>query len=70
VTETADCPVAVWEKLAEKDLLSEKRRNTISNQILSAAKRVARAVSKSFTCLSATCCSCTKSDKQKEQKET
>jgi hypothetical protein len=34
--------VAAWEKLAEKDLLSEKMRGSIGDQILSVAKTVAR----------------------------
>ena len=42
VTETTDRAVAAWEKLAEKDLLSEKMRTAIGNQILSVAKTVAR----------------------------
>jgi hypothetical protein len=35
--------VAAWEKLVEKDLLSEKMRTAIGDQILSVAKTVARA---------------------------
>jgi serine/threonine-protein kinase HipA len=41
VAETTDRTVAAWEKLAEKDLLSEKMRRSIGNQILSAAKTIA-----------------------------
>ena len=43
VVDTTDRTVAAWEKLAEKDLLSEKMRTMINNQILSVAKTVARA---------------------------
>ena len=46
VTETTDRTVAAWEKLAEKDLLPEKMRTAIGDQILSVAKTVAQATSK------------------------
>ncbi len=46
VTETTDRTVAAWEKLAEKDLLPEKMRAAISDQILSVAKTVAQAAAK------------------------
>ena len=46
VTDTTDQTMAAWEKLAEKDLLSEKMRGLIGNQILSVAKTVARKTSK------------------------
>jgi serine/threonine-protein kinase HipA len=46
VTETTDRTVAAWEKLAEKDLLPEKMRAAIGDQILSVAKTVARAAAK------------------------
>jgi serine/threonine-protein kinase HipA len=46
VTETSDRTVAAWEKLAEKDLLPEKMRTAIGDQILSVAKTVARATAK------------------------
>ncbi len=42
VIETTNRTVAVWEKLAEKDLLSEKMRGLIGNQIISVAKTAAR----------------------------
>jgi serine/threonine-protein kinase HipA len=45
-TDTIDRTVAAWEKLAEKDLLSEKMRELIGNQIFSVAKTVARETSK------------------------
>jgi serine/threonine-protein kinase HipA len=41
VTDTADRTVAAWERLAEKDLLSENMRREIRDQILSVAKNVA-----------------------------
>jgi serine/threonine-protein kinase HipA len=43
VTETAERTVAAWEKLPEKDLLAEKMRTSIREQILRVAKSVARA---------------------------
>jgi serine/threonine-protein kinase HipA len=43
VIDTTDRTVAAWEKLAEKDLLSEKMRASIGKQIVSVAKAVARA---------------------------
>ena len=43
VTETTDRTVAAWEKLAEKDLLPEKMRTAIGDQILSVAKTMAQA---------------------------
>jgi serine/threonine-protein kinase HipA len=43
VTDTTDRTVAAWEKLAEKDLLSEKMRGLIGDQIFSVAKTVVRA---------------------------
>jgi serine/threonine-protein kinase HipA len=46
VTETTDRTVAAWEKLAEKDLLPEKMRAAIGDQILSIAKTVARAAAR------------------------
>jgi len=46
VTETTDRTVAAWEKLAEKDLLPEKIRAAIGEQILLVAKTVARAPTK------------------------
>jgi serine/threonine-protein kinase HipA len=46
VADTTDRTVAAWEKLAEKDLLSEKMRGLIGHQILFAAKSVARATGK------------------------
>ena len=46
VTDTTDQTVAAWEKLAEKDLLSEKMRGLIGDQILSVAKTVALKTSK------------------------
>jgi serine/threonine-protein kinase HipA len=46
VTETTDRTVAAWEKLAEKDLLPEKMRTAIGDQILSVAKTVAGAAAK------------------------
>jgi serine/threonine-protein kinase HipA len=46
VTETTDRTVAAWEKLAEKDLLPEKMRTAIGDQILSVAKTVAQATPK------------------------
>src|SRR5437660_1674183 len=46
VTETTDRTVASWEKLAEKDLLLEKMRTAIGDQILSVAKTVAQAAAK------------------------
>lgn len=42
VTETAECTVAAWEKLTEKDLLAGKMRTTIRKQILRVAKSVTR----------------------------
>jgi serine/threonine-protein kinase HipA len=42
VTETADRTIAAWEQLAEKDLLPEKMRTAIRDQILSVAKTVAQ----------------------------
>ena len=46
VTETTERTVAAWEKLSEKDLLSEKMRAAIGDQILSVGKTVARATRK------------------------
>lgn len=46
VIDTTDRTVAAWEKLAEKDLLSEKMRGFIGDHIFSVAKTVARATSK------------------------
>jgi serine/threonine-protein kinase HipA len=46
VTETTDRTVAAWEQLAEKDLLSEKMRAAIGDQILSVAKTVASAAAR------------------------
>jgi serine/threonine-protein kinase HipA len=46
VTDTTDRTVAAWEKLAEKDLLSEKMRGLIGDQIFSVAKTVMRETSK------------------------
>jgi serine/threonine-protein kinase HipA len=46
VTETTDRTVAAWEKLPEKDLLPEKMRTAIGDQILSVAKTVSRAATK------------------------
>lgn len=46
ITETTDRTVAAWERLAEKDLLPEKMRAGIGDQILSVAKTVARAPAK------------------------
>jgi serine/threonine-protein kinase HipA len=46
VTETADRTVAVWENLAERDLLPEKMRAAIGEQILSVAKTLMRAAAK------------------------
>jgi serine/threonine-protein kinase HipA len=46
VTETTDRTVAAWEKLGEKDLLLEKMRTAIGDQILSVAKTVARTAAK------------------------
>jgi serine/threonine-protein kinase HipA len=43
VTETAERTVAAWEKLPEKDLLAEKMRTSIREQIVRVAKSVARA---------------------------
>jgi hypothetical protein len=43
VTETAERTVAAWEKLPEKNLLAEKMRTSIREQILRVAKSVARA---------------------------
>ena len=43
VTETADRTVAAWERLAEKDLLPEKMRTAIGQQILSVAATVGQA---------------------------
>jgi serine/threonine-protein kinase HipA len=42
VIDTTDRTVAAWEKLVEKDLLSEKMRGLIGGQIFSVAKTVAR----------------------------
>ncbi len=42
VTETTDRTVAAWEKLAEKDLLPEKMRTAIGEQILGVARTVAQ----------------------------
>jgi len=39
VAETTDRTVEAWEKLSEKDLLSQKMRTVIGDQILSAAKK-------------------------------
>jgi serine/threonine-protein kinase HipA len=46
VTNTTDKTIAAWEKIAEKDLLSEKMRGLIGDQILSVAKTVIRKTSK------------------------
>jgi serine/threonine-protein kinase HipA len=46
VTETTDRTVAAWERLAEKDLLPEKMRTAIGDQILSVANTVAQATPK------------------------
>jgi serine/threonine-protein kinase HipA len=46
VTETVDRTVSAWEKLAEKDLLPEKMRTAIGDQILSVTKTVAQATPK------------------------
>ena len=46
VTEITDRTVAAWEKLAEKDLLPEKMRTAIGDQILSVANTVAQATAK------------------------
>jgi serine/threonine-protein kinase HipA len=46
VTDTTDKTMAAWEKLGEKDLLSEKMRGLIGDQILSVAKTVTRKTSK------------------------
>jgi len=42
VTEITDRTVAAWEKLSEKDLLSEKMRRSIGDQILFVAKTITR----------------------------
>jgi serine/threonine-protein kinase HipA len=46
VTDTTDRTMAAWEKLAEKDLLPEKMREAIGDQILSVAKTVTQAAAK------------------------
>jgi serine/threonine-protein kinase HipA len=46
VTETADRTLAAWERLAEKDLLPEKMRTAIGQQILSVAATVGQAARK------------------------
>jgi serine/threonine-protein kinase HipA len=46
VTETADRTVAAWERLAEKDLLPDKMRTAIGQQILSVAATVGQAARK------------------------
>lgn len=46
VTEITDRTVAGWEKLAEKDLLPEKMRTAIGEQILSVARTVGQPASK------------------------
>jgi serine/threonine-protein kinase HipA len=46
VTETADRTVAAWQRLAEKDLLPEKMRTAIGQQILSVAATIGRAARK------------------------
>ena len=46
VTDTTDRTVAAWEKLAEKDLLSEKMRGLVGDQIFSVAKTVMRKTNK------------------------
>jgi len=42
VTETTDRTVVAWERLAEKDLLPEKMRAKIGNQIFTIARTIAR----------------------------
>lgn len=46
VTDTTDRTVEAWEKLAEKDLLSEKMRGLVGDQIFSVAKTVMRETNK------------------------
>jgi serine/threonine-protein kinase HipA len=40
VIDVADRTVAAWDQLAEKDLLPEKMRKAIGNQVLTVAKNV------------------------------
>jgi serine/threonine-protein kinase HipA len=42
VVDVADRTVAAWEQLAEKDLLPEKMRTAINNQILTVAESLRR----------------------------